>query len=759
MAWNTRWQMQFRSLNQTLYTVNIMEQDYTGEVIQLTPSDHPFTTQEDDDDDIFIPIRVQTGYLRVIDQQGGLLDSIIADNDTQRLVEVKQGDTIVWRGFMKSQTYTQDWLNEPSEVSIQVQSVLGVLSSVTIDEQHVEEIWNPARILYEALTIIDAAPQSVMMVNSPLRLLDDFFLPHIKMSSFFTSEEYLTDDGTYLRNLGTNYHDILESVALLHGASIREKGDIIYITWYDTDIERKDRIKLAWKKVQDMAQGLQRKGEGYTIDTNDLFTSVSIKGDDSSQSIIQGRNAVEVELSLDTSDNVILSMPQTIEDASTVYKVEPPSIEEGTLEVQPHTPRSNGRETTWFLKYLINLLSTHDSDYGYFYWWKYTYQSVSNYSDFVNNSFFVSPGIIIGDNTYLYTGACPCRFAYSQDGKISTLTSGMFFTMQSINMWYQNNPGYYEFKYIYQLQSAYAVSYSNGYIKINFSGYNIRNNTELVKDKFIWNTGLFSIYASLVWGDKAWDGSNWVTFDMTTKFLIGIKDNSVVKNLQEIIETNGYYIPIQENMTGTITLVIWNVVNDNTFPDPFMWPGPGMDCKSVILSGLTVSWYTEDDEVTSGRRVNRYRQDIIMAGFSESKTQSLTIGTNNNNKYARNLLLNVDDVTYRETFQYMQKDRSSYYEQRPEMHLLGRLAQQYRKAKKTLDITIGNDIDTTRTLYSHLDRQYFAIEKEIDWRNDAMQIRLVEILQSENVQQNVINSTITDIESDPEPSNNEQQEE
>ncbi len=60
MAWNIHWQCCFQSLGGTQYAVNIYEQDYDGSIVQLIGSDKPFVTQEDDDDDVFTPIRTQT---------------------------------------------------------------------------------------------------------------------------------------------------------------------------------------------------------------------------------------------------------------------------------------------------------------------------------------------------------------------------------------------------------------------------------------------------------------------------------------------------------------------------------------------------------------------------------------------------------------------------------------------------------------------------------------------------------------------------
>ena len=75
------WQVKFRSLRaQTLYTVNVYDNSYTGSPVQLTGAAQPFETSEDNDDDFFAPIRTQSGYLRIVDTG--------VDND---------GNTFNWR--------------------------------------------------------------------------------------------------------------------------------------------------------------------------------------------------------------------------------------------------------------------------------------------------------------------------------------------------------------------------------------------------------------------------------------------------------------------------------------------------------------------------------------------------------------------------------------------------------------------------------------------------------------------------------------
>ena len=109
--------IQFKSLRAgTTYIVNIG--GGTGTPVQLKAGANPFITQEDDDDDMFTPIRTQSGYLRIVDD-GYAADGVTPFNwkdmipatDISRpvtLTAIPAGQstgTVVWQGFMQAQDF------------------------------------------------------------------------------------------------------------------------------------------------------------------------------------------------------------------------------------------------------------------------------------------------------------------------------------------------------------------------------------------------------------------------------------------------------------------------------------------------------------------------------------------------------------------------------------------------------------------------------------------------------------------------------
>ena len=68
MAFALHWKIPFRSLRSGIvYTVNIYKNATppSGYPLTLKGGAQPFTTQEDDNDDMFTPVRTHTGYIRM----------------------------------------------------------------------------------------------------------------------------------------------------------------------------------------------------------------------------------------------------------------------------------------------------------------------------------------------------------------------------------------------------------------------------------------------------------------------------------------------------------------------------------------------------------------------------------------------------------------------------------------------------------------------------------------------------------------------
>ena len=147
------WQIPFKSLRSgTDYTVNIYDSTHSGNPVVLKGGAQPFTTQEDDNDDMFTPIRTQSGYIRIVDDgkdaNGNTWNwkDMLPNTDTDRPVTLTSGGTVLWQGFMQAQNFGGVLYGNPQEREFPIQCALTTLEGTDINYTQ-KEIQNFAYLL------------------------------------------------------------------------------------------------------------------------------------------------------------------------------------------------------------------------------------------------------------------------------------------------------------------------------------------------------------------------------------------------------------------------------------------------------------------------------------------------------------------------------------------------------------------------------------------------------------------------------------
>ena len=128
-----RWQIKFKSFLGTSYVLSIYDSSYSasGTITQLTGAANPFETSEDKDQDIYKPIRNQSGYIRFIAESASVITQMMPTNPISRPVVLRDGsNNICWAGFLSNEQYSQDWEPCPYEVEIPVVSVMMAMQGV-----------------------------------------------------------------------------------------------------------------------------------------------------------------------------------------------------------------------------------------------------------------------------------------------------------------------------------------------------------------------------------------------------------------------------------------------------------------------------------------------------------------------------------------------------------------------------------------------------------------------------------------------------
>ena len=242
MSKAVRWQVPFAAHDGTRYRVDIYDEGYTGNPVVLTAGETPFTTDEDDSDDFFAPVRTQTGTLQVCTDIEGSntplkLEDILPEKNIARpvrLLKYANGSysVIEWQGFLSCEAYSQDYTGVPQNLSLSLISVLEAMASVEIKpntNMAFKTIMGHVAYALQAIVndcgISDIISQVYISAYCKTAMTDQY----IYNNAYFEQNEIVSGDNVTIEVHSISCKQILEQVAKIFGACWREKGQNIYM--------------------------------------------------------------------------------------------------------------------------------------------------------------------------------------------------------------------------------------------------------------------------------------------------------------------------------------------------------------------------------------------------------------------------------------------------------------------------------------------------------------------------------------------------
>ena len=718
MDWYKRYRIPFQALDGTQYMVYIMEQT-DGTLVTLTPSDNPFTTQADISDDIFTPIRYQTGYIRVVDTDGTLLEQLIPNNNTEKMVVLKEGTwdssfttftdgSVKWQGFLCAEALTQPW-DSVVVIEIPVQSVMSALMSVQMAPADMGDNIRVAKVLTKAIGTLcgNYSPFARLDTITDLEPTWGWMNIYVNCATFFHTEEVANENDRATEYVGQSYGEILEHMFAFLGLTVRENGDNLTVAQYDTNGFTISHVYMAWSAVETIGEtGMGIVSHPASVPTLPALENMNFCSTDNSLTYIQGGKSAVVDLSLGGLIlDITLPFPTESDDEPITKQ-----LNSGTLYVQPHGPR--------------DLVET----FSYFEYKRNALQGESTYEDMLQGTVFNNyHAIPYYDASWsLYTGAFPIRWFYKTDTEKVVLKNGLY-----INTQYRQSvsvPGSITQNLLYQIEFPIITTLSGGWIRLDFKWENIIWNTTLGKYLFTDARAFYGydvmseIHMCLRVGDHWWDGNEWVTGGSApgTSFWFRMKNSDITTNKtadMNIDEDDGWFIPITDDLTGTVSFYILNAVfvkENNNYEI----------CYSHIFHDLSITHVLPISIVASERSSNVYRKNILISGFSDEKAIHLSVGTYNNNRPSP-CFVTSDGTTKIEATDYTKE--SETVTERPEMHLLNRMVAYYDTIRRTFKAINQGFLDVMLSRYSYNNRTYMAVDAERNWRDNEQTVKLIEV--------------------------------
>lgn len=239
MARSVRWQVPFMSLDNKKYRVDIYQENFNGTVEVLKGAATPFYTQEDDDEDAFLPIRTSSGYLTIVVEDPSLPDAIMAQDTHDRYVELvdatdANNEVVKWNGFLSPEEYSGEWNCTPYEMQLPLLSPIAAAAKI---------VYEPLSRRCTLAEIIQHIFDDYLEIETSFafaRLTNDNVSEVILTDHIFEREDESAEEpyiGTIpLPVIGSekvNVYEVLEAICRLYGWVLRETPARYFFTASD----------------------------------------------------------------------------------------------------------------------------------------------------------------------------------------------------------------------------------------------------------------------------------------------------------------------------------------------------------------------------------------------------------------------------------------------------------------------------------------------------------------------------------------------
>ena len=211
-----RWKIRFMSLLGTSYEADIYDSSYTGTATELTGGAQPFVTRELDDEDLYTPIRTQSGYLRFIVENASIVSQIQPVKATDRPVILKSGNNVVWVGFLRPEQYSQPWMATPYEIELPLMSVMEAMQGVEFTQSE-----GYVSFFSMVQTVSSYLPIDIYITAPSETPVKDVFVQNNNFREFLTIAERAERDTQNIYECVSIY-EVIEAFCKYFGFSLHE---------------------------------------------------------------------------------------------------------------------------------------------------------------------------------------------------------------------------------------------------------------------------------------------------------------------------------------------------------------------------------------------------------------------------------------------------------------------------------------------------------------------------------------------------------
>lgn len=708
-----KWQISFVSISGTPYRIDIYADDYEGTPIQLLGGDSPFSTEEDASEDIFSPIRTQTGEIQVcttIPEQtaypeGGTLrmEDILPSNNIEHPIKLinTTDESIEWQGFLSCEVYNQQYTAIPQVLSLPIMSVLEAMDSVRIDYNTVKDINFIRRHLGRTIAEIDVQTGMTPFFTDVYysRAAWNFLRRKIDATSLYEVNEYTNASSvTYVVD-GISCKAMLTMLCQFMGWVCREQGTSLYFQRIGEEVgmcHLSPVSKLVGPNIYFV------EAEVVSLVQNEIADLVW-RGTDHQRSIKQGAKSVEVVAGLKKYE-FGMGLPE--------YPTE--DVIHGSTNFAESYVCENidFNNSLTFLYYLVRIGNngSHLSVIG-------TSDLNGAYGDCILN-----PSCDVAVQ-YQKFYSDQTAHPYGMDKRV-----GPFFAKVK----FKNSEDWEDGLYITAINEMFATDeHAPAVFKMSSVAPRLLRNGSLEFTMNAMTVGgegywllpfVGTAYVKVKFGNKYWNGSAWTTTETlwAVDFSQDVDEDSGAKKVT---------MPIDTIMSGEVSIeVIGSVKGGTTMPSGDIYP-----FYDLFVTELSLEYKQPEYVIESDRSDNHYYR-ILETNYSEEVSVSTELASNLNNILSPSLLLGGGDDAQPISFMpYLNAD-GSVSQIRPEIDLLNRLDKHYSQARQTLQLKVCHPsvaLPLLKLRGINDGRTYLPLAESRDWLMEQSTLTCIELEKDE----------------------------
>ena len=711
-----RWfRIPFVSRKGTHYEVEIYKEGSNphGEEVLLA-GDTPFTTDENDDDDVFTPARTMTGTLSIVFNPSAayptiydFMDAIMPVDNIDTMVKLKNTDTgdDEWLGFLNCETYDQAYISEAQSVDFSINSILETMDSVQLDPEIFSVVYTIDRIIIGIVQFL-AQKAGVNYLFNKIVIPSyangyNILRAWLDLTILFKEEEITNGVNTTYVVSGISCLEALQRLATFMGWCVRERSHTLFFC---------DQAEDTGYLTIDRTSGTTPSDPmNTTLWTYNYDTPIPVIS-----TLMSGLEYV------DTSHKI--SSRQGAKSVAVVAQLEKNEFKMGIPAFPYGEVLTSSRDMTGvdYIKLIISEEIQAYSNVSFAYYvgtWPITNTvhdgTITGASTFSQcwDSLVMRSSNNHYNNTTKRTGAFFAKAAFGndyQEGLLCSFIPGLRSTENNPEIFTMTSALSYRFPSGSKIVLENDGTGAGGYYSGNLYNGDLCNNANYIHGEVKTD----GIYAILKIGDLYWNGSGWQS--SYAKFMFNFTDKK-------------RYISIPEDMIGKVTFAILA----GTYCD---YSGhTSMSLFSVLqeafFSKLELSLEVPEYDNISDRTENQYRK-IMGFNFSEEIEVKTDIASDNANQLSPSIIASFDEDTLEPLSMISYDADNESNLQRPEEVLLNKLYRQYRTSRRNLVlITEPDDSDVLPLVRTtgYDGRLYLPMAESRDWQQDTDSVKYIEV--------------------------------